>query len=496
VTDAVSTRRQLNELRRMLQRQGASTRQIAAAIAQRFEMNPRVTFRHAVGLTQSEVADRYNQRWPSHHPKTFKQISYWECWQGPGSETSSASAREPSYEDLGRLAELYECLIDDLLFGPRRHPSTPPTAPGELRADLLPRLGTGGYAEKPEDDTVIAFDVPTGEGTITVTLSRRQFTELLAAGGLAALLPDTALASSEPATEPATQGAAYYRHVLTTHQSGHHLLTPAAHIAALKRELVGIDRARDDATGPVRHELRQMQSEYAEHISWLYRETGDLAACRQWADRAAGWALEAGDTAMATYMMLRNANLALDQGHHVQAIELATAVQNVSWTVPPVLQGVAKAYQARGHALTGTVAGAQLDAAVELIAHGRSNTDPAYLRFFTTDFADVQRATCYMDAGTPDRAITILQSKITALPISHRRDRAAYLARLGAAHAAGQVPDAAAFAGMGSLAEANRAASQHVLAELRHLDVTLMRHWPKQPKVRQFHDALLATRAG
>jgi len=48
---------------------------------------------------------------------------------------------------------------------------------------------------------------------------------------------------------------------------------------------------------------------------------------------------------------------------------------------------------------------------------------------------------------------------------------------------------------MASLAEARRAASRHVLCELGRLDATLMRQWPGQPKVRQFHDALNATRA-
>lgn len=87
-------------------------------------------------------------------------------------------------------------------------------------------------------------------------------------------------------------------------------------------------------------------------------------------------------------------------------------------------------------------------------------------------------------------------SKITALPVWHHRDRASYLARLGAAHAADKMPDAAALAGMGALTEARRASSRHVLAELWRLDTTLIRRWPEQQNVRQFHEALLATRLG
>jgi hypothetical protein len=198
---------------------------------------------------------------------------------------------------------------------------------------------------------------------------------------------------------------------------------------------------------------------------------------------------------MATYMTLRGANLALDQGDHRQAAELAVAARKVSWQVPPVLRAVALAYEARSRALTGVVAHAELDEAADLIARSSAEDGPAYLRFYNAGFADLQRATCYADAGAPERAVTILQSKITTLPGTHGRDRGVYLARLGAAHAAAKVPDAAAYAGMGSLAEARRAASRHVLAELGHLDSTLMRQWPGQPQVREFHDALHATQA-
>lgn len=485
-------RRQISELRSSLRRQGATTRQVAAAIADRFGVTPQAAFRHAAGLSQAQVAERYNRRWPGEHPKTFKHVSYWECWQGPGA-SRTASSRAPSYEDLARLARLYGCLVDDLLLGPRQAPPLP--AAGGL-AEVISLLLPGRYAERSEDDdddVSIVLRIPAGEGNITVKLSRRQFTELLAAGGLAAVLPDAALARNAQAG-PAS--ARHYRQVLTAHQSGHHLLDPRAHIATLQQALGGIEQQRAQSTGSaLRSELRQVQSEYAEHLSWLYREAGDLGACRRWADRAAGWALESGDTTMATYMMLRGANLALDQGDHQQAADLAIAAQNVSWQIPPVLRGVALAYEARSRAHTGTVAQAQLDQAASLIAGGSPENDPAYLRFYDSDFADLQRATCYVDAGTPQPAVTILQSKITTLPVSHGRDRGVYLARLGAAHAVGQVPDAAAYAGMASLAEARRAASRHVLAELGHLDATLMRQWPGQPKVRQFHDALNDTRA-
>jgi hypothetical protein len=94
--------------------EGATTRQIAAAVGRRLHSNPRVAWRHALGLTQQEVATAYNQRWPGQSPKTGKDISYWERWAGPGS-TPTSSARAPTALGLSRLATLYGCTVDDLL---------------------------------------------------------------------------------------------------------------------------------------------------------------------------------------------------------------------------------------------------------------------------------------------------------------------------------------------------------------------------------------------
>jgi transcriptional regulator with XRE-family HTH domain len=74
--------------------------------------NPRVAFRHARGLTQQQVADRWNERWPSDKdaPKTGKHLAYWEAWPGE-------TGRAPSVETLNRLAFIYQCGAADLLEG-------------------------------------------------------------------------------------------------------------------------------------------------------------------------------------------------------------------------------------------------------------------------------------------------------------------------------------------------------------------------------------------
>ncbi|RBQ20985.1 hypothetical protein DP939_07980 [Spongiactinospora rosea] len=487
----------LRRLRDGMARRGAAGDQIAAVLIERFGVNPRVAFRHAAGLTQSQVADRYNRNWPATVPKTRKDVSYWECWQGPGAGTS-ASARAPSYGDLIRLAQVYACSVDDLLLGPRRGADSAPIEVSyQVITDILSSLGVVDYAETLDGGGAasITLRAAVGEGSITVRLSRRQFTELLATGGLAALLPDDALAAVT-ADAGVTDDMSTWRRTLSAHQAGHHLLTPQAHIAALTDVLADVSAVREEASSELRPKMRRIQAEYAEHISWLCREAGDLTSCWRWADRAAGWALESGDTAMGTYMMLRRATVALDHGDHVRATELARAARRTKHAIPAALDAAAQLYQARAEAMTGKIAEARLDGADELLAQGRHRDDgPAYLRYYTPEFGELQRATCYVTAGMPSRAVTILQARITSLPNTHHRDRAVHLVRLATAHAVDRAPDAAAIAGLGALIEARRAGSVPTVTDLERVDGILTRGWPRQPKVREFHDALISAQA-
>ncbi|MFE0151031.1 hypothetical protein ACFWY5_28045 [Nonomuraea sp. NPDC059007] len=483
-------RRQAKELSARLRQRGATTGHIASVIMHQCGLNAHTSYRHALGLSQAQVAEEYNRRWPGPIPKTEKQISYWERWGGPGAATS-ASARAPCLEDLGRLAILYGCLIDDLLYGPRHRPGPPAvTVAYEVIVDVLMTLqpsGIADYSGQSENDAVVALRTPIGEGNITVTMSRRRFSALLAAGGLAALLPDAALAPVLAETNSIT-GA--FRQTLLAHQAGHHLLTPAAHIDALTETLRSIAASREQARSDLRRELRVLQAEIAEHLSWLCREVADTNGCRRWSAKATTWALETGDTNMATYMMLRTATLALDHHDYPHAIELAQAAQHTSWQIPSTLLAVAHLYEARGRAGTGVIDSASLDTADRLLSAAPVPDGPLYLRFYNANFSELQRATCYLSAGQPSRAITILQAQLTALPATHHRDRAVHLARLGTAHAADQAPDAAAIAGLAGLAEAAQAGSKHAIAELKPLDTRLRSRWPQQPKVQEFTQAL------
>jgi hypothetical protein len=81
--------------------------EVARVVSERYHVNARAAMRMARDWSQRDAADQWNSRWPA-DPKTFKNFSYWELWP-------SSTGHAPSLAVLGRLAELYECSISDLI---------------------------------------------------------------------------------------------------------------------------------------------------------------------------------------------------------------------------------------------------------------------------------------------------------------------------------------------------------------------------------------------
>jgi hypothetical protein len=92
---------------RALRAAGKSWVDVAEALRQRYRFNARVAFRYAHEWSQHQAAHEWNQHWPD-ELKTFKSFSCWEQWP-------SRTGHAPTFDNLSKLAELYECAVSDLL---------------------------------------------------------------------------------------------------------------------------------------------------------------------------------------------------------------------------------------------------------------------------------------------------------------------------------------------------------------------------------------------
>ena len=102
-------RQEQRELSATMRADGASWVEVANVFRARYGLNAITAMRLVRGWSQPEAANEWNRRWPD-NLKTLKNISYWENWPAP-------TGRRPSLTVLGRLAEMYQCSMSDLLVG-------------------------------------------------------------------------------------------------------------------------------------------------------------------------------------------------------------------------------------------------------------------------------------------------------------------------------------------------------------------------------------------
>ncbi|MFG1707434.1 helix-turn-helix domain-containing protein [Nonomuraea sp. M3C6] len=362
-----------------------------------------------------------------------------------------------------------------------------------------------GVAGIQEGEPVI-LDMQTPDGrSVRVTISRRQFAQLLASGALSSILP--ALGDQEQAQrvaraldQPARVDGEvidYFRRVLNEHYTADKMLGPRNLLRPVLAQIEALDELRRGAGTAHADPLLQVLSQYAEMAGWLHQDLGELEIAMDWTRRAAEWAQCAGDAQMAAYMLVRQANIACLTEDYAAVVQLAAAARRRPAELEPKLDALAAQQQARGLAMLGEHRQAfdLLDAAAETLRahpHVTRSQVPVYLHYYDSDTLQEQSAVCYRAAGRADVAVTILTEQIAKLPVNLVRDRGHLTAKLAVAVVqAEHDPARATYLGHQAIGVAQQTGSARIRRELHTLDGELLERWPDHSDTRAFHESLV-----
>lgn len=340
-----------------------------------------------------------------------------------------------------------------------------------------------------------------------MSMSRRQFAQLLATGALSSALSgsrnaDEAAWAIRALNEPARvdgEVLGYFGRTLDEFYRADKMLGPRRLIGPVLAQIDVLDSLHRGARPPYADPLLRVLARYGEMAGWLLQDSGDLDAAASWSRQAGEWAQCAGDVNMAAYMLIRQANIAALADDYASVVQLAAAARRLPGPVDPKLIALALQQQARGHVRLGEHRDCftLLDQAAEALREHPDVTDqdaPVYLHHYDLGTLTEQSAACYLAAGRAEVAAAILEDTIAATSNALARDRGHLTSRLAVAITRTTQPDPARAASLGlqALSIARDTGSARIMRELRTLDAQLTERWPGHPASRAFSDALAA----
>jgi transcriptional regulator with XRE-family HTH domain len=272
------------------------------------------------------------------------------------------------------------------------------------------------------------------------------------------------------------------------------LLGPRHALSGVLGQLETINELLAKAGTSGRPQVVRLAAQYAESASWLYEDSGGAAEARHWSGRALEWAIEADDPLMTSWVLFRRSQQAMPSGNAAQVLGLAGAARRAAPDLLPPIRAALDQQEAQGFALDGDESAAhqKLDD-----AHTWAATDAAgdartgHGSFCTASYIEVQRAGCWMTLGKPERAISLYEATLPALPDVYRRDRGVALGRLASAYAASGEPESAATIATEALNIGREVGSQRTLGLVRAVSKSLSRY-RQLPAVSQFMRELAA----
>jgi len=266
------------------------------------------------------------------------------------------------------------------------------------------------------------FVVLLPQGGVTMPLSRR---EVLAALGLGIV---TGRLQGE--FERALDGIELDADVLQSLQDAFHgfkkasrILPPHQLIDGMTGNVAILDGLRRRAIGEDQYRCSALQAYYAETLSWLSVEAGDLQGAMWWIDRASQWAQATGWSGMTAWGFVRRSVTVMSfSGDGLRVVDQARPVLEMA-QVSPRMKGLAAKQMAYGYALAGDrdASHRALDTAMDWLAQPVREDDAVLQRSVADDdlFA-VYQTTCDVYLGRGARVIPVLEPRMQSLAKSLR----------------------------------------------------------------------------
>jgi tetratricopeptide (TPR) repeat protein len=478
-----SRRAELADLRAELRTKGTPVRHLAHLIRSRYNVNSRIAYRYAHGLTQQQVADIWNDHWPSADGATaitHKHISYWEAWPGP-------SGRAPGPEVLNRLARIYRTSAAELLDGE-----------DYTEADArFPKLAAAGtvvarYTALAEPSDVLtrvdAFVAQSGTSLVTresayhqlvkdliewaCRMKRRDILQWLswaaaaasAAPVLEGLEPGererVALAVATPARVDGTV-VEHVDAVLWRCMRQDDALGPQAALDTVLAQRRLVRNFLPEAADPLKDRLLSLYANLSRFAGWLSFDLGNYDAASEYYETARSAAHEAHDTELGAFVLCNMSHLATWRHQPRTGIDHALAA--LGWanqTDDTRLQAYACDVAARAFATDG-----QERPALHAIGQARSalawpyDRPATHVYFYGPGQLASTESICYLYLGQAERGAATAEQALTAIDGSFVRNLAMTTVQLGLCRLRAAKPDVAG--GTTAIAEAARLASHN-----------------------------------
>ncbi|MGH3940232.1 MAG: helix-turn-helix domain-containing protein [Pseudonocardiaceae bacterium] len=225
------------------------------------------------------------------------------------------------------------------------------------------------------------------------------------------------------------------------------ILPPHQLIDGMTGNVAILDGLRRRAANEDRNRFSTLQAHYAESLSWLSEEAGDLMGAMWWLDRASQWAEAAGWSGMTTGACVRRSMMVLNfSGDGIRAIDQARPVLDMH-QASPRMKGLAAKQMAHGYALAGNRDESRraLDMAMSWLAQPVREDDAflGQLVVINDDLFAVYQTTCDVYLGYGARVIPLLEPCIESLAGSSFRRATITRAKLARAYANAGQPEQA-----------------------------------------------------